>query len=71
LAADPDDGEDDEDVVLDEPPFDELPLEEFPEFPLDELFVSEPDEEEESELLAGSFTFSFEAPFPPERLSVL
>ena len=61
--AEPDDVDD---VVLDELPFEELPFE--------EPFESEPDDEgdEESELLlAGSFAFSFEAPFDPERLSVL
>jgi hypothetical protein len=63
LAVEPDEDALDEDE-------DEVVLEELP---LDELLESDPDEEdEESEpLLADSFTFSFDAPFPPERLSVL
>jgi hypothetical protein len=69
LAAEPDD----EDELDEVDEVDEVELEP----PLDELLESEPeddevDEDDESEpLLVDSFTFSLEAPFPAERLSVL
>jgi hypothetical protein len=61
LAVESEEDDEVEDVVLDELPF-------------DELFESEDDDEEDDEsepLLVDSLAFSFDAPFAPERLSVL